>query len=422
MKRPERMTLRKLTTVFVRRLIFLILTSASVEAAFGRSNSGGSYPRPGLFPVKPDGHVMKQVKFWEKIFYHYPSSAVLIHDSDVPENIIDIIDFRLYAKNLQLNTLPDRARRDKVTQAYLKRYRLAIKRFQKYGKRALKFGAIEARVFDIYRKNSKSLSILFSGAITIRSQAGLADEFIQAAYRAQTYLKFMETTFKNEKVPQEITRLAFVESMFNPDARSKVGASGMWQFMPATAKRYLTINRLVDERNSPYKATLAAAKLLKDNFSKLKSWPLAITAYNHGASGMGRAIKMSGSRDFESIVRRYQSPSFQFASKNFYAEFIAAYKVYERLKNHDTIKLIPAPRQLNTIKLTKEISMRQLLKKLPFGKRKIRELNPCIRKITFSRYSGRRLPRNYELFIPEKIGTKQRLALKSNGIKIYDKN
>ena len=71
----------------------------------------------------------------------------------------------------------------------------------------------------------------------------------------------MEKTFREEGIPPIITRLAFVESMFNLKARSRVGASGIWQFMPQTAKKYMRINRLVDERNSPFKATKGAAKV-----------------------------------------------------------------------------------------------------------------------------------------------------------------
>ena len=98
----------------------------------------------------------------------------------------------------------------------------------------------------------------------------------------------------------------------------------MWQIMPATGRLYLRVNRNVDERLNVRAATLAAAQILRDNYEKLGTWPLAITAYNHGANGMRRAVDTVGTTDFGVIVQRYRGPLFGFASQNFYAEFLAA--------------------------------------------------------------------------------------------------
>ena len=83
----------------------------------------------------------------------------------------------------------------------------------------------------------------------------------------------MEQIFEDHNIPKNLTRIAFVESMFNEKAISKVGASGVWQFMPSTAKDFIIVDKYIDERNSPIKATEAAAKLLKANFKLLGSWP-----------------------------------------------------------------------------------------------------------------------------------------------------
>ena len=101
------------------------------------------------------------------------------------------------------------------------------------------------------------------------------EKFEQAIKRSGRYLPLMESIFAREyNLPVELTRLPFVESSFNIRARSKVGASGIWQFMRSTGKLFLKINDGVDERNDPIRATEAAAKLLKMNFGSLKSWPL----------------------------------------------------------------------------------------------------------------------------------------------------
>ena len=87
---------------------------------------------------------------------------------------------------------------------------------------------------------------------------------------------------KRHGVPEEIAALPHVESSFNPEAYSKVGAAGLWQFMPSTAKRFMRVDGIVDERLDPYSATEAAANLMLYNYRLLGSWPLTVTAYNHG--------------------------------------------------------------------------------------------------------------------------------------------
>ena len=86
----------------------------------------------------------------------------------------------------------------------------------------------------------------------------------------------------------------------------------------------MRVDHIVDERLDPYRASVAAARLLEQNYRVTGTWPLAITAYNHGASGMRRAAQQLGTKDIARIVREYRSPSFGFASRNFYVEFLAA--------------------------------------------------------------------------------------------------
>ena len=128
-------------------------------------------------------------------------------------------------------------------------------------------------------------------------------------------------------VPEEIAALPHVESSFNPAAYSKVGAAGLWQFMPSTAKRFMRVDGVVDERLDPYSATEAAANLMLYNYRLLGSWPLAVTAYNHGPGGLRRAQEELGTSDIAVIVKRYQGATFGFASRNFYVAFLAALEV-----------------------------------------------------------------------------------------------
>ncbi|MFK7825396.1 MAG: lytic transglycosylase domain-containing protein [Oligoflexales bacterium] len=375
---------------------------------------------PKLFPTP--SVVEKQIQFWEKIFYNYPTHTTVIHDTKRPGHIIDIIDFKLWANQNSRKNLPAKRLRDRITRSYLNRYRLAIKRFRRLGKTALKFGAIERRIFSVYNRTKSGLYLLYRGEVDIRSQAGLANEFIVAANRAQKYLPFMEKTFKDEGIPPIITRLAFVESMFNLKARSRVGASGIWQFMPQTAKKYMRINRLVDERNSPFKATRGAAKLMARNHQVLKAWPLAITAYNHGQGGMKRAIKQVGSRDLGRIIDRYHSKSFRYASKNFYAEFRAAVNTYNRLLNENKVDTKQKSLSLTSLTLKKPLSIAQILKKTPLKKNILAEFNRGLRASSFTRYRHHKLPKYFELFLPKSFAQKFQIHLASISEKRYAKN
>lgn len=129
-------------------------------------------------------------------------------------------------------------------------------------------------------------------------------------------------------------------------ARSKVGAVGLWQLMPQTMQ-LLMGKKAVNHRTDPVTATVAAAKLLKQNYEKTGSWPLALTAYNHGLGGVMRAVRHTSSTDLCKIIERYNSPSFRFASSNFYAQFLAARQIalqrYAELSKNRDVNRIVAP-------------------------------------------------------------------------------
>lgn len=139
----------------------------------------------------------------------------------------------------------------------------------------------------------------------------------------------------------------------------------------------MTVNDHIDERRSPFKATVAAARLLKENHLILrKSWPLAITAWNHGPSGIRRAAKAAGTNDLAEIVERYQSKTFDFASSNFYCEFLAA--LYAE-KYHDQIFKdleYEKARDLHAVKLAKRVSAKELLRRSGLSMEDFLSLNP----------------------------------------------
>jgi peptidoglycan lytic transglycosylase D len=161
----------------------------------------------------------------------------------------------------------------------------------------------------------------------IHTQRGVKERFRAGVVRSGRYLGSFEKIMEDHDVPAALALLPLVESSYE-NARSSAAAVGVWQFTRATSRKYLQVSRRVDERLDPIKSARAAAKLLKDNYDALGTWPLAITAYNHGRGGMLRAREAHGS-DLPTIINEYRGPVFGYASMNFYAEFLAAAEVYE---------------------------------------------------------------------------------------------
>jgi len=161
----------------------------------------------------------------------------------------------------------------------------------------------------------------------IRSQRGAKEHFLEGLKVSGRYLGQMQKIFRDEGLPAQLAYLPLVESSFNIRARSSVGALGMWQFMPETGKKFMRIDSTIDERRDPLASTRGAARLLKENYRLFDNWPLAITAYNHGTEGIFRGIKAVESDNLVDLIRRYESPTFGFASKNFYTEFLAVVEI-----------------------------------------------------------------------------------------------
>ncbi len=192
--------------------------------------------------------------------------------------------------------------------------------------------------------------------------------------------------------------LPHVESSFNANAYSKVGAAGLWQFMRSTGRRYMRVDDAVDERLDPYRSTEAAAQLLAYNYRVLGSWPLALTAYNHGAAGMRRARDTVGTDDFVKINRTYNSRTFGFASRNFFPSFLAALTIDENPEKYFG-QLDRRPEQkFREIPMPAFVRLTTLERTLGLDREQLRTLNPAWRPTI---YNGTRLvPRGYRLRLP----------------------
>jgi membrane-bound lytic murein transglycosylase D len=261
------------------------------------------------------------VAFWKRIFAVLDTRSGVLHDSDD----VNIIYHTLY-------DLPESTQqRQEVVDTYRTQYRRILESLAQ-GKRQ-NLDSEEARVLALF-KGKQTPTVLREAADNVRFQLGIRDRFADGLVRSVGLLADIERLFVAAGLPPELALLPHVESSFNHKANSPAGAAGLWQFMPATGKRFMRIDRRVDERFDVRLSTIAATKLLRENYEELGTWPLAITAYNHGVNGMKQAVATVGTKDFGTIVRQYRGPLFGFASKNFYAEFLAALDVIKHHKLH----------------------------------------------------------------------------------------
>ncbi|TWI92365.1 lytic transglycosylase domain-containing protein [Chitinophaga japonensis] len=147
--------------------------------------------------------------------------------------------------------------------------------------------------------------------------------------RGERYFVTIEKIFREHGIPEEMKYLAVIESSFNTNARSRVGAVGAWQFMSGTARLFgLSVSKRVDERRDFYKSTLAAARYLNELYQQFDDWLLVVAAYNCGAGGVQRAMRASGRSDFWGI--QYFLPS---ESRNHVYKFIATGYILDRFNN-----------------------------------------------------------------------------------------
>jgi membrane-bound lytic murein transglycosylase D len=216
--------------------------------------------------------------------------------------------------------------------------------------------------------------------------------------RAGAWEGYIRRTLREQGLPEGLAALPHVESSYHPLAYSHRGASGLWQFTRSTGRRYMRVDRAVDERRDPFISTVAAARLLKHNHAATGTWPLAITAYNHGTSGVRRATRKIGTTDIAPIVRRYKSRRFGFASRNFYVAFLAALQVSSDANRYFGAFSKDPPAHNTTVKLDAYIAAEHVAKQLGLTLAELRNHNPALRKTVWK--GLQHIPAGYQLRVP----------------------
>lgn len=342
--------------------------------------------------------IFNQTKFWFRVYTEFDSNKKIIHDSLHPHIIYDVVDIT------EILNLPARAqwlnvqKAEKEVARKVSEIRKKLKRMAK--KNPEQFDDEELYWWEQLKtvKGSRQ-KIIHTASLSVRVQTGQKNFFENGLKLSGQYLEGMEEIFEYHKLPIELTRLPFVESSFVIGATSKVGAAGIWQFMPGIGRKFLKVTDEIDERRNPWKSTVAAAQLLKENHMILhRNWGLALTAYNHGPGGVRQAMKVTGSRDIAKIVRTYRSKNFDFASSNFYTCFLAALYAYSYKDMIWSDPMIHAPLAYEKVKIKKSSLVRDILKKAQVSEEEFLAYNPELDRAT---RKNLRVPRGYEIFLPK---------------------
>jgi membrane-bound lytic murein transglycosylase D len=362
----------------MKRLLLLVMLCLSGLLSRFAAADPALLPRPPQ--LEPDVH------FWVRVYTEISTNEGFIHDQRELAVVYETLHFD-----------PDSSARERERRvdAERLRYHDILLRLARGAEPATDE---ERRVRALWGEDVQGPR-LAAAADDVRFQLGQSDRFRAGLIRAGAWEHHIGEVLSQLGLPSELSALPHVESSFDPTAYSKVGAAGLWQFMRSTGRRFLRIDGSVDERLDPFRETEAAAQLLAYNYRLLGSWPLAITAYNHGAGGVRHAMDQLGTDDIVRVVREYHSPSFGFASRNFYVSFLAALSVAQEPQKYFPAIAPSEERRFNEIKLPVRAAMPTLLQTLALDRDALRSLNPALRPAV---WAGRRpVPAGYVLRLPE---------------------
>ncbi len=347
-------------------ITFVISTAYQNNCLAAIVKWSSTLPVSSVFVVNQE--LNERVDFWKKIYSVYTTKQGVFHLPNDPDFILGEIDLT----NIYNNSVYSDSQKRRVAQKEINKKREEL--------------AVKWKISDSSR---------------IRLQMGLKDRMQKALFLSGRYLPMMEKVFKKNGLPVELTRIVFVESSFNVLAQSKVGASGLWQIMPQVARPQGYITSDFDKRNHPLYATQLAASILKQNYKTLKSWPLAITAYNHGVSGILRMQDRAHSDQIQDLIN-YDSPtkSWGFASRNFYACFLAVLEVEKNaisLFGQDLVQL--RAQEDKEYLLSESVSKRKILQWYNGSMTRFRQMNPHLNWSKINK--SKKIPAGIPIQIPQ---------------------
>ena len=337
-----------------------------------------------LFPVYPC--IKPNVEFWTKVYTQYSTTQGILHDSENLNVIYEVIELKNPNQNDAKNI------NEKRIDAAKHKYKIILKNLAENpgttndeAKRiAALFGVKGNR--EVFRKAMHQ----------IRCQIGQKDSFRKGIVHSGAYIEKMEQIFRAYGLPLDLVYLPHVESSFNLKAYSKFGAAGIWQFVRDAGKRTMIVGYALDERWDPIRSSEAAARLLKRSYEKFGSWPLAITAYNHGIAGVLKATWVKGG--YEDIFTHYKSKNFRFASRNYYSEFLAARNAAKNYQAYFGNIALDRPITSRKIMMAGYASAKDLARFFHVDIATLARLNPALRPPVFK--EQKYVPKGYALHLP----------------------
>ena len=336
------------------------------------------------FPVYPS--IKPNVEFWTQVYTTYSTTQGILHDSKNLHIIYEVIEL---PEPGGAGTRINNKKRIKNAKSKYKKI------LEKLARNPSTSDSQAKRIAAMFGKNANPAA--FRKAIhKIRCQIGQKDRFREGVIHSGAYIKQIREVFRSYGLPEDLVHLPHVESSFNLKAYSKFGAAGIWQFVRDAGKRFMTVGYALDERWDPIRSSEAAAQLLKHNYEKFASWPLAITAYNHGIAGVLKAKWAKGG--YESIFNNYKSRRFRFASRNFYSEFLAARKVAKNYEKYFGELELDKPAESREIVLAGYASVKDLSRFFELDIATIRRFNPSLRPPVFR--MQKYVPKGYALKLP----------------------
>jgi membrane-bound lytic murein transglycosylase D len=323
----------------------------------------------GAFQIP--GELEPAVEFWRKTYTVWRRSEVAFHDDRYMDVIYEVMVLPGYVGDSLTSEQKEMVsqRRD-----FWKTQLSVLESKLRYNE---PLNAADRQIIAKLESSGRQLNIVLSSAAErVHSQRGIRERFLQGLEISRRYDRQFRKIFRDAGLPEDLANLPHVESSFQPAAKSSAGAVGMWQFTKGAAQTFMptghrsanhkpsghrsashkpaghrladhrstghrlashrsaghksTGHRLavhrVDQRLDPFASAIGAARYLSFAYSKLGDWPSAITSYNHGIYGMMRAQDQVG-RDFVRIVETYDGPAFGFASRNYYAQFLAVCEI-----------------------------------------------------------------------------------------------
>jgi len=391
------------------------------DAPRGSSITLVTYPRSSLAIHEPPAHVLrrskkeyswiftppeleKDVAFWKAIYSRYDKNQVVLHHPIYLDIIYDVVDLGYIEGDMRLSELEKQHKKEKLIEEKRERIVSILEMLAQNQRLSSSLNDEEWRIKKLFDNVGDPKKFQRAAEeFGVRAQIGQRDKFIAGLKYSGRYLGEIERIYEESGMPRELSRLIFVESMFNLKAKSSVGASGIWQFMPQTGKLYLRMNKIVDERNDPIAATHASIKLLRHNYNELGTWPLAINAYNAGRGRLKQAVQTLGTKDIAKIVKNFKHRAYGFASRNFFPEYLAALEVAENPEKYFGPISYDDPLRFEMVRTAYHISLPSVAGVSGIPLEELLELNPGFSSKVIS--GDQLIPIAYPIKVPEGKGS-----------------